>query len=173
MALKREQVIQAAEKLVSRGKVEAAIKEYRKLLAENPNDTSTLNRLGDLYARLDRIDEAIRLFTQIADRYTEDGFFVKAIAIYKKIIKLDPRRHEFYEKLAELYHKQGLVPEARTQYQVLGDYYMKHGNLAGAVNIRLRMVALEPEDPAPHLHLAHAGRSFYIRRLTIDQLLRP
>ena len=34
-----------------------------------------------------------------------------------------PTRLEVYEQLAELYHKQGLVNEARTQYQVLADYY--------------------------------------------------
>ena len=38
-------------------KLEAAIKEYRKVLAENPNDANTLNRVGDLYARIDRFDE--------------------------------------------------------------------------------------------------------------------
>lgn len=158
MALNRQAAIAAAEKLVARGKVEAAIKEYRKLLAENPNDASTLNRLGDLFVRLNRIDEAVRLFTQIADRFTEDGFFVKAIAIYKKIIKLDPTRLAVYERLAELYHKQGLVTEARTQYQVLVDYYQKHSNPTAAVNVLRRMAELEPEDPSPHVKLADLFR---------------
>ncbi|MCP4657096.1 MAG: tetratricopeptide repeat protein, partial [bacterium] len=90
MAIKREQVIRSAEKYVAKGKLEAAIKEYRKVLAENPNDANTLNRVGDLYARTERFDEAVKLFSQIADQYTRDGFHVKAIAIYKKIIKLDP-----------------------------------------------------------------------------------
>ncbi|MEO8275267.1 MAG: tetratricopeptide repeat protein [Thermoanaerobaculia bacterium] len=163
MTLNRPQVIASAEKLVSRGKIEAAVKEYRKLLAENPNDASTLNRLGDLYARLDRIDEAVRLFSQIADRYTDDGFFVKAIAIYKKIIKLDPTRLAVYERLAELYHKQGLIPEARTQYQVLYDYYQKHANSASAIGILQRMAVLVPDDPAPHVKLAEI---FHQQKLT-------
>jgi tetratricopeptide (TPR) repeat protein len=81
MAVSRERVVQNAEKYVSRGKIDSAIKEYRKLLAENPNDISTLNRVGDLYARINRNSEAIDLFTQIAEQYAEDGFFVKAIAI--------------------------------------------------------------------------------------------
>ncbi len=51
MALKREQVVQAAEKYVCARQDRAAIREYRKLLAENPNDINTLNRIGDLYAR--------------------------------------------------------------------------------------------------------------------------
>lgn len=154
MAATREQVVQAAEKYVARGKIEPAIREYRKLLADNPNDINTLNRIGDLYARIQRIDEAVDFFTQIAEQYTAEGFFVKAIAIYKKIIKLDPTRLEVYEQLAELYHKQGLVNEARTQYQVLADYYVKHQNAASAIAIYQKMVQLEPENPTYHVKLA-------------------
>ncbi|HKH46042.1 MAG TPA: tetratricopeptide repeat protein [Thermoanaerobaculia bacterium] len=154
MAQTREQVVQAAEKYVARGKIEPAIREYRKLLADHPNDINTLNRIGDLYARIQRIDEAVDFFTQIAEQYTAEGFFVKAIAIYKKIIKLDPTRLEVYEQLAELYHKQGLVTEARTQYQVLADYYVKHQNAASAIAIYQKMVQLEPENPTYHVKLA-------------------
>jgi len=151
---KREQVVKVAEKYVAKGRVDAAIKEYLKVLKENPNDVSTLNRLGDLYARISRIDDAVRLFTQIASQYTEDGFLVKAIAIFKKIIKLDPTRLQVYESLAELYHKQGLTNEARTQYQVLGDYYLKHQDAAAAINIYQKMAELEPDNPSHHLKLA-------------------
>jgi len=114
MAISREQVVQAAERYVSRGKIEAAIREYKKVLAENPNDANTLNRVGDLYARIQRIDEAVDFFRKIAEQYSAEGFLVKAIAIYKKIIKLNPTHLEVYEQLAELYHRQGLVNEART-----------------------------------------------------------
>ena len=147
MAVQREQVVQTAEKYVSRGKIEPAIREYRKLLADNPNDINTLNRIGDLYARIQRIDEAVDFFTQIAEQYSTEGFFVKAIAIYKKIIKLDPTRLEVYEKLAELYHRQGLVNEARTQYQVLADYYQKHDNAASAIAIYQKMARPGAEQP--------------------------
>jgi len=150
----REKVVQNAEKYVSRGKIESGIKEYRKLLDENPNDISTLNRVGDLYARISRNSEAIDLFHQIAEQYATDGFLVKAIAIYKKIIKLDPTLLEIYEQLADLYHRQGLVNEARTQYQVLADYYIKHDKPASAIHVYERMVELEPDNPTHHVKLA-------------------
>ncbi len=159
MAVQREQVVQTAEKYVQRGKIEPAIREYRKLLADNPNDINTLNRIGDLYARIQRIDEAVDFFTQIAEQYSTEGFFVKAIAIYKKIIKLDPTRLEVYEKLAELYHRQGLVNEARTQYQVLADYYQKHDNAASAIAIYQKMADLEPNNPSYHVKLAEIYQS--------------
>lgn len=167
MAIQREQVVQTAEKYVARGKIEPAIREYRKLLADNPNDINTLNRIGDLYARIQRIDEAVDFFTQIAEQYATEGFFVKAIAIYKKIIKLDPTRLEVYEKLAELYHKQGLVNEARTQYQVLADYYQKHDNAASAIAIYQKMADLEPNNPSYHVKLAE----IYQRQQLIEKAM--
>ncbi len=154
MALQREQVVQTAEKFVSRGKIEPAIREYRKLLVENPNDINTLNRVGDLYARIQRIDEAVDFFNQIGEQYSSQGFFVKAIAIYKKVIKLDPTRLDIYERLADLYHKQNLVTEARTQYQVLADYYTKHENAPSAISIYNKMADLEPDNPSYHVKLA-------------------
>ena len=167
MAVNREQVVQAAEKLVAKGKIEAAIKEYRKVLEDSPSDTTTLNRVGDLWARLNKNDEAIKVYTQTAASFGEDGFFVKAIAIYKKVIKLDPTRLEVYEKLADLYHRQGLTNEARTQYQVLIDYYLKHSNAASAISILLKMAQLEPENPTHHVKLA----DIYKQQKLIDKAM--
>lgn len=167
MAVRREQVIRTAEKYVSKGRIDAAIKEYRKVLTSQPGDVNTLNRLGDLYARIQRYDEAVKLFEQIAEGYTEDGFFVKAIAIYKKIIKLDPTRLEIYERLAELYHKQGLINEARTQYQVLADYYTKHNNPTSAINVYRKMAELEPDNPSHHVKLAE----MYVAHKLVDKAM--
>jgi len=168
MAFKRENVIRSAEKYVSKGKLEAAIKEYRKVLADNPNDANTLNRVGDLYARVEKFGEAVKLFTQIAEQYSRDGFFVKAIAIYKKIIKLDPTSLPVYERLAELYFKQGLLNEARQQYQVLADYYQKHDNATSAITIYQKMSQLEPENPSFHLKLAE----LFTRQRLIDKAMK-
>src|SRR6188474_1203543 len=135
MAVQRDKVIASAEKLVAKGKIEPAIKEYERLLEDNPNDVNTLNRIGDLWVRINRNDEAVKVFTRIAEHYSKDGFFLKAIAIYKKINKLDPARLDVYERLAELYSKQGLGMEAKSQYQVLADYFTKQDNVNGAIGI--------------------------------------
>src|SRR5512138_3308681 len=96
---KREQIIQEADKLVQKGKLDQAIKEYRRALEMLPNDTNTLNRLGDLLVRVNRIPEAIEVYQKIAEHFAADGFFLKAIAIYKKVNRLDPQRTETYELL--------------------------------------------------------------------------
>ncbi|HEV8582973.1 MAG TPA: TIR domain-containing protein [Thermoanaerobaculia bacterium] len=156
--INREATIESADQLVARGKFEAALAEYRQLLARNPNDPLLLNRVGDLYARLGRISEASDLFLQIADRYEKAGLPTKAVAITKKVIKLDPGRLETYEGLAALYHRQGLVNEARTQYQVIADFYHKHENLTSEIAIYRKLAELEPENPSYHVCLAERYR---------------
>ncbi|MDQ3282959.1 MAG: tetratricopeptide repeat protein [Acidobacteriota bacterium] len=154
MAVQRDKVIASAEKLVAKGKIEPAIKEYERLLEDNPNDVNTLNRIGDLWVRINRNDEAVKVFSKIAGHYSRDGFFLKAIAIYKKINKLDPSQLDIYAKLADLYAKQGLAMEAKSQYQVLADYYIKHGEPANALGIYRKISELDPQSINVHVKLA-------------------
>ena len=154
MAASRQKLISNAERLVARGKLHAAIDQYRKLLAKNPDDTSTLNRVGDLYARLDQVDEAIDLFSKAADHFTREGFFLKGIAIYKKIIRLDPARIESGAKLAGLQRRQGLVTDARVQYQSVAKQYLQGSDTESAIRIYKDLVDLEPANPTHRLHLA-------------------
>ncbi len=154
MAVQRDKVIASAEKLVAKGRIEPAIKEYERLLDDNPNDVNTLNRIGDLWVRINRNEEAVKTFGKIADHYSKDGFFLKAIAIYKKINKLDPSKLDVYAKLADLYAKQGLAMEAKSQYQVLADYYLKHGDPANALAIYRKISELDPNSINVHVKLA-------------------
>ena len=142
MAVNREQVLQSAEKLLAKGKLDQALKEYLRVLEDNPKDISTLNKVGDLYVRMNRPGDSIPYFTRIADFYSRDGFFLKAIAIFKKINKIDPAQLEVYDKLADLYHKQGLVQDARSQYQVLADHYQKNNRVADAIGVYKKMAAI-------------------------------
>lgn len=154
MAVQRDKVIASAEKLVAKGKIEPAIKEYERLLDDNPNDVNTLNRIGDLWVRINRNDEAVMVFSKIAEHYSKDGFFLKAIAIYKKINKLDPSKLDIYARLADLYAKQGLAMEAKSQYQVLADFYLKHGEPANALGIYKKISELDPNSINVHVKLA-------------------
>ena len=159
MASSKEQILQSAEKFLAKGKLEPALKEYLRLLDENPKDVATLNRVGDLYARMNRPTDSIQYYTRIADQYSRDGFFLKAIAIFKKINKIDPARLDIYEKLADLYHKQGLTQDARSQYQVLADHYQKSGKHEDAIAAYKKMAGVDPNDLKIQVRLADLYRS--------------
>ena len=154
MALKRDAVLATAEKLLSKGKYDAALKEYLRLLQENPNDILVLNKVGDIYVLVNRPMDSLPHFTRIAEHYARDGFFLKAIAIYKKINKIDPSKLEVYNFLADLYHKQGLIPEARAQYQILADHYLKQNQVHEAIAVYRKMAAVDPNDIKVPVRLA-------------------
>ena len=154
MAGKRDALVASAEKSLAKGKVDSALKDYQKVLEETPGDVNILNKVGDLLTRLNRNEEAIPYFTKIAEHFARDGFFLRGIAIYKKINRLDPSRLDVYERLAELYAKQGLTTEAKSQYQVLADYHAKNDNAVGAVGIYQKMVQTDPSNIQLHVKLA-------------------
>ena len=91
MAFEKAKVIKAAEKFLSQGKINAAIKEYRQIIKHDDSDLTTLNMLGDLLARAGEKEEAATCFLRIAEHYREQEFRLKAIAMYRKIEKLKPR----------------------------------------------------------------------------------
>ncbi len=74
-------------------------------------------------------------YAKVADFYAKDGFLLKAIAIWKKINKLDPTALEPYLNLADLYAKQGLMMEAKGQYQIVVDEYIKRGKIREAGDV--------------------------------------
>ncbi|OYW05855.1 MAG: hypothetical protein B7Z61_04695 [Acidobacteria bacterium 37-71-11] len=145
-SVKRDQIIQEAEKLAARGKLDAAIKQYMRAIDQTPGDTNTLNRLGDLLVRVERIPEAIEVYQRIAEHFAADGFFLKSIAIFKKVNRLDPRRTETYERLADLYFKQGLAIEGRQQLLTLADWFMRSKQPQDAMRVFRRLVEHEPSN---------------------------
>lgn len=146
MALKRDVIIANAEKLVNKGKIEAAIKEYIKLVEDNPKDTNILNRIGDLYSRIHRIKDAVKYYRDVAKIWADDGFYLKAIAMLKKINKYDPSVLEVYSELGDLCLKQGLPSEALGYYQYLAEYYSKNNQFQEAAQIYSKLVQIAPDN---------------------------
>src|SRR6202171_4696244 len=156
MAFEKAKVLKAAEKFLSQGNINAAIKEYRQIVEHDQSDYTTLNMLGDLCVRAGKKEEAISCFSGIAERYREQEFTLKAIAMYKKIDRLDPRNPVIAEKLANLYSNQGLVVDARAQYMVLADTYTRAGDSKKAVEVLHKIADLDPNNIDVRLKLAES-----------------
>ncbi len=154
MAFNKAKALQEAEKLVAQGKVSQAIKQYLEIVEKDPADLTLLNTIGDLYVREKKTADALKQFTKLAEAFVQEGFTVKAIAIYKKISKLDPNTVETLVKLAELYTVQGLSREAREQYALAVDQYKKKNQNDKALEILRKIVQLDPENPTFRARLA-------------------
>lgn len=154
MAFDKAKVLKAAEKFLSQGKINPAIKEYRQIVDNDPDDLTTLNMLGDLYVRAGKKEEAVTCFDRIAEHYAAQEFHLKAIAMYKKIERLRPRDPGIAYKLAELYATQGLVHDARAQYLVVADAYTRSGDNKRTLDVLHKIADLDPNNTEIRLKLA-------------------
>ncbi|MGB6365361.1 MAG: tetratricopeptide repeat protein [Thermoanaerobaculia bacterium] len=152
---KRQDLIHQAEEWVRRARPKRSLALYLKVLKANPDDTRVLNRAGDLCARLSRNTEAVSFYKRAALLLSQQGFYDKAIALCKMIIRLDPTLIEVMETLAKLQASQGLVHEAVSQYETVAAYYRQSHQPGRAIEAQQAIVELQPNDPSRRLELAN------------------
>ena len=172
MAFDKSKVLKAAEKFLSQGKINAAIKEYRQIVDNDADDLTTLNMLGDLYVRSGKKEEAVSCFERIAEHYSAQQFNLKAIAMYKKIERIRTRDPIIAYKLAELYASQGLVHDARAQYLVVADAYTRSGDNKKTLDVLHKIADLDPNNTDIRLKLADGYVKENMRREAADAYIQ-
>ena len=94
-------------------------------------------------------------FKQVGDADASEGFTVKAIAMFKKLSKQNPTHTDTILRLAELYTVQGLNNDARVQYTVLAEQYVRAGDdVLGASGMFQKILDLDPENTQIQSRLA-------------------
>ncbi len=159
MAVDKSKLLKSAEKFIAGGKIQQAIDEYLKILKENQRDWNLMIQVGDLCLKINKTPEAIQHFQKVADHYYLDGFYLKAIAIYKRINKLDPNLTEICIKLADLYLKQGLTMDAKSQLQVVSQHYLSKSQTKDAIQTLKKLIEIEPENLRTRNELAKAYKN--------------
>ena len=150
----KNKIIEAAAKLVAKGAYDKAIKEYQKVLDADPKDVRILQKMGELYQKKNDNTQAAQYFTRVAESYTNDGFFLKAVALYKQVLKLDPSLMEVNIKLAELHQQLQLMGEAMAYFQIVANHWDKQGDTRRSLDVLRKMVDLDPDNVASRVKLA-------------------
>jgi pilus assembly protein FimV len=150
----KNKIIEGASKLVAKGAYDKAIKEYQKVLDADPRDVRILQKMGELHQKKNDNVEAARYFTKVAESYSTDGFFLKAVALYKQVLKLNPGLLEVNLKLAELHQQLQLMSEAMNYYQLVANHYDKAGDVKSSLDTLKKMVDLDPENVTSREKLA-------------------
>jgi pilus assembly protein FimV len=156
VAVNRTKVLEAAQKFLSKGQYDKAVLEYQKLVQEDPRDVRTLLKIGDLHTRRSKPKDAIDVYQRVADLYAKQGFFLKAVAVYKQILKLDPSHLESTQKLAKMYEELALTSDALSTYELVADAYTAQGNMPKALETMERMVELDAQNVAVRIKQAEA-----------------
>ncbi len=87
---------------LARKEYDKALKAVAEELKRNPSQFNLLLRQAEILGLAGNREEAIRIYRSLAERYARDGFYAKAIALYKKILKLDPDREEIHQELTRV-----------------------------------------------------------------------
>lgn len=142
----RVRVIEQAEKHVRAGRVKDAIAEYEKLALTDAQDVGTLNIIGDLYIRLGHNDRAVGFFLKVAEEYERRSLFSQALAIYKKIHKLNPENVDYALKLGDLYSQQGFLADAKNAYLAVAGRLVETKKAPDAMAVFEKVIKLDRKD---------------------------
>ncbi len=182
MALDRHKTRKNAEHLLQQGKLDAALDEFQRLAEDSPRDLPLLNAVGDLLGRMGRGADAIQYYEKVVAEYIRSGFFPRAVAILKKVLRLRRDDPVVMARLADLYAKQQLIGEARAYYLLAADRHVQARAFAQAKEIYQKLVAVEPGDMLHRVRLAEtiaaggdakeAGETFLALAETLRQSRR-
>lgn len=136
-------IIKEAQKYLARGQIEKAIAEWEKLTRESP-DGNTYNTIGDLYLKNGEKANAIDSYHKAAEYFREEGFALKALALYKKILNLNPADAISLLALGELNEAKGIVTDAIKFYLAAADSYSKEGKKEKLLEIYDKILNLSP-----------------------------
>ncbi len=154
MAFNKEKAHDRAERFATKGQYEKAAREYQAIVDNDPKDTRAWLMLADALARSGRKEEAIARYASVAEHYRGHREFNKALAVYRQIINIDPRRADVLSKAALIHQELGRPQEAIAAYDQVANLRLEDGKASEAITAYLKALELEPTAIPRRLRLA-------------------
>lgn len=152
--MQKDKRVESAEKYVADGKYDKALKVFQKLFVDHPQDLRLQLKLGDLYVKRKEISHALDSYRAVAEAYVKERFHLKAVAVYKRMLKLNPTMIEINAKLGDLYCDIGLLKDAQSQYLIVADHYEQMHRTDELLAVRRKLVEIEPSSITNRIRLA-------------------
>jgi CRP-like cAMP-binding protein len=92
-------------RLLAMGKTKEALDQFLLVQKMDPRDLANRQKVGDVQRKLGDNARAIEAYQSVAGAYAADGLLLKAIAVCKLILQVDPNHKETQQTLADLYGK--------------------------------------------------------------------
>ncbi|TVQ79043.1 MAG: hypothetical protein EA369_05595 [Bradymonadales bacterium] len=155
----KTKIFSLAEKAVLKGQTAKAIDYLNQIIRKDPKDAKALNKLADLYLKESQNPKAVEVLMRVGEIYHRDGFYSKAAAIYKRILKIQdqaPKEDlvEVHHRLAELYQQLDLASEAMPHFKIVVDYYDQTENRESLLRVLKNISELDPTNMESQLKLA-------------------
>lgn len=125
-------------------KDERVLEDLLDLERENPGDTRVKIKIAETLFKRHQIAEAIQKLESAAQDFCRDEFHLKAIDVYKKILRIRPDYIMANLRLSELYQKLGMVTEAANQLRIIINHHAQEGELPEARELAEKVVRMDP-----------------------------
>lgn len=139
----RSEVMARAEAARGKGNRKKAIAEFRKILAEDPNDLAVHQKLAPILAQAGLLEDARKSFNAAAEGHLKQGFADRAIAVYAHATTFFPRDEKLWNELARLHRERSRKADAVKVYVSAHQHF--RGKKQREVAVRLLRSALEIE----------------------------
>jgi tetratricopeptide (TPR) repeat protein len=166
-----ERVLRRVEKLNAQGKYDASVELLKPLLLEQPENIQLINIMGVSCDLADKKFMAASYFHKSADHYFQKKFYDKALAVYKKILKVQPDDALAYEGSAKIYESNGNFNEAANFYKSAAQKYLLDKNKNKAVALFKEAVKLAPFDQRLKLELIELYKKLGETQKSIEMYL--
>lgn len=137
--------IKDAQKYLAKGQIDKAIAEWEKIVQEYP-DGHNYNSVGDLYLKKGDQKNAIEAFHKAANFFRREGFSLKALALFKKVLNINSTNADALYALGELSEEKGLITDAIKYYLATADSLSKEGKKDRVFDIYEKILSLSPSN---------------------------
>ncbi len=123
-------------------------------MPEIDSQANLLNKVGDIYLKMNNVPAAVEAYQRAVDRYTESDSPRHAIALCKKILRNAPARTPVYLELARLMVQRGCVAEGTHHLLEYAERMHQAGKLEEAFTALEDFVGASPDNEVIRLLLA-------------------
>ena len=138
-------LIKEAQKYLAKGQLDKAIAGWETIVKEYP-DGNNYNFIGDLYLKKGDKKSAVDSYHKAANFFRHEGFSLKAVALFKKVLTVNSNDTEALCALGELSEEKELITDAIKYYLAAADSLSKEGKKDKLLDMYEKILSLSPAN---------------------------
>ncbi len=133
---------------------EEALKVYRQAAAISPSDPMPLEKVAEIYEKMNNLNQAAETLLAVAELYARARDINKAIEAWSNVIIIKPESVLARSRLALVYEHLGRKQQAVNEYLVVASLFQHGGEVHKAVQAVTHAIQLVPESAEANQALA-------------------
>jgi tetratricopeptide (TPR) repeat protein len=154
LSVDKRQILDQAQKLLEKGLIDRAIKQYLRLLEVDADDVFVLQKVASLHVKNGSHAFALQYYERAFKVLKAKEFHQKCVGALKRLLEIEPARLDFHYELAKCQVALGRKKEAGTTLKSLIGVYERRGDRETSLSMLRELVRVIPEDWTNRARLA-------------------